>query len=73
MEHFLIALLLTLILVLWDLIPLLKNKKQEKKAVCFSVVVYAVSLLLNILIGAGVPITLGQDLATLFSSVLKVG
>ena len=54
MQYILICGLFYIILIAVDLIPLIK--KKEKKTLCISIPIYAVTLVLNILIGLNVNI-----------------
>ncbi len=72
MEQIIFSVLLTAFFVLTDLLPLLRDKEREKKAVWFSIPVYAVALLINILIGLGVRMTSDPWVAAFLDSLIKI-
>ena len=71
MENVFISVLLTVFFVFTDLLPLLRDKNREKKAVWFSIPVYVVALLINILSGLGVQMTSDPAVATFLDSIIK--
>lgn len=71
MEHIFLSVLLTVFFVVTDLLPLLKSKDHERKAVWFSIPVYAVALLINVLVGLGVEMTSDKAVAAFLDSIIK--
>lgn len=72
MEQIALSVLLTAFFVVTDLVPLLRDKGHEKKAVWFSIPVYAAALLINILVGLGVQIALDPPVAAFLNSLIKI-
>jgi hypothetical protein len=72
MEHIVFSVLLVGALILTDLVPLMREKDHEKKAVWFAVPTYAMCLLINILVGCGVKITVEPAIIAFLNSLLKI-
>lgn len=73
MQQALITILLTAVLVCGDLVPLLRDKSREQRAVWFALPVYAVSLAIMLAFAFGVKMNLEPALAAFLRSVLRVG
>lgn len=71
MQNVFISLLLTVFFVFTDLLPLLRDKNHEKKAIWFSIPVYAIALLINVLAGFGVSMTSDPVVAAFLDSFIK--
>ena len=71
MQNVFISVLLTVFFVLTDLLPLLRDKNREKKAVWFSIPVYAIALLINVLAGLGIRITSDPVVSAFLDSLIK--
>ena len=71
MEHIILSVLLIAVLVCTDLLPLMRDKNSEKKAVWFAIPVYAAALLINILIGLGVSVYSDPAVAAFLDSFIK--
>ncbi len=71
MEHIVLSALLIGFFVVTDLLPLMRDKNNEKKAVWFSIPAYAVALLINILVGLGVQMQMDPPVAAFLDSLFQ--
>lgn len=72
MEHIVLSALLIAFFVFTDLLPLMRDKNNEKKAVWFSIPVYAAAFLINILIGLGVKMEMDPPIAAFLDSLFQI-
>lgn len=71
MEHIVLSILLIAVFVCTDLLPLMRDKNSEKKAVWFAIPVYAAALLINILVGLGVSVYSDPAVVAFLDSLMK--
>ena len=72
MQNIFLSVLLTAFFVFTDLLPLLRDNQREKKAVWFSIPVYAVALLINVLNGLGVQMASDPLVSAFLDSLIKI-
>lgn len=72
MEHIVLSAMLIAFFVFTDLIPLMRDKNNEKKAVWFSIPAYAAALFINILVGLGIQIQMDPPVAAFLDSLFNL-